>query len=918
VAGSLYAIVASGLVLTYSTSGVFNFAQGAVGFVSALCFYELNTGLHWPVVPAAVVSIMVLAPLIGLGLDRIMFRGLAKAGSTAQIVATVGLSVALPALGIFIVERAISLFGADIPSVDNVVSPPGLGPVPASVFHLFGRTTLDSNQLATLAAATVTALGLWVLVRHTRLGLDMRASVDRRDLAALRGLSPDRSSSLAWMLSTMLAGLAGVLGAPILALGSSSFTQLMLVSAAAAVFARLRSIPIAFGAGLALGIIQDLVAGYVSPHVDLLGLSTSVPYVLLFVGLLVLLIDRRRRARTVADESPPAALLDEPAHWGRGAAWAFALTALVVYTLFIGSDFWISLIISGLCFSLIFLSFTVVTGIGGMVSLAQATFVAAAGFTAAILSSHGVPYLVALVAGVAVAMAVGALVALPALRLGGIALALATLAIAYIGDLLVFQINGVSNHNLGWNMNRPVLGPLNFNSDKSMAMLVLAVVLGVVLLIRNVQRSASGRAMLAVRSAPAAAPAVGVSPVVVKLGLFTFSAAIAGLGGVMATTYSTSITNVTFPAATGLFWLAVVVTFGVRKPAYAVVAGLVYAASPQILSYVTTSTVVPQILFGLGGVALARNPDGFMSDMAINLSATWKRVVEARQRRKALSVAGAPNALLGGQVGGPHVTGSGAPGVLAFRRNGHLLVASHEDGAGESDVSLNLIGIRAGYGAAEVIQGVDVSVGAGKLVAVLGPNGAGKSTLCKVAAGLLSPTAGTVHLRGVDATQQPPQWRAANGLILAPEGGGIFPGLTVEENLRILLRDRSQRDHAYDRFPLLAQRRSQAAGVLSGGEQQMLTLAPLLANPPYVLIADEPTLGLAPLIVEQVFEVFLELRGRGVALLVIEEKVRDILPVADSLVIMQLGRVVWAGRPGDTDTERLAENYLGLTEVGRT
>jgi ABC-type branched-subunit amino acid transport system ATPase component/branched-subunit amino acid ABC-type transport system permease component len=915
VAGSLYAIVASGLVLTYSTSGVFNFAQGAVGFVVAVCFYELNSGLHWPVFASALMSIVVLAPLIGFTLDRVMFRGLARAGSTAQIVATVGLSVALPAMAIFVVERARSLMGADIPTINNVVSPPGLGPVPASVFHLFGRTTLDTNQVATLVAAAVTALGLWMLVRHSRLGLHMRASVDRRELAALRGIDPDRSSSVAWMLSSMLAGLAGVLGAPLLALGSSSFTQLMLVSAAAAVFARLRSIPLAFAAGLTLGIIQDLVAGYVNPRINLLGLSTSVPYLLLFVGLLVLLIDRKRRARTVTDESPPSALLDEPVQRGRGVAWTVALAALVVYTLFVGSDFWVGLIISGLCFSLIFLSFTVVTGIGGMVSLAQATFVTAAGLTAAILTTHGVPYLPALIAGVAVAMALGALVALPALRLGGIALALATLALAYIGDLLVFQINWVSNNNLGWNINRPALGPLNFGSDKSMAMLVLVLVLAVVLVVRNLQRSPSGRAMLALRSAPAAAPAVGISPVVVKLGLFTLSAAIAGLGGVMATTFSSSITNQSFPAAAGLFWLAIVVTFGVRKPAYAVVAGLVYAIFPQVLSYVTTSTVIPQILFGLGGVALARNPDGFLSDTASSLAAAWRRLTAPRVDPAAIPVLASAEPSISPAAPGAGFR-LGPPATRVVPANGDGPVYAGEQESPEGEGGLRMVGLHAGYGAVDVLHGVDISVGAGQLVAVLGPNGAGKSTLCKVAAGLVVPTAGTVHLGAVECTRRPAQWRAARGLILAPEAGGIFPGLTVEENLRLVLRDPAEREMAYDRFPQLAQRRRLAAGVLSGGEQQMLTLAPLLVHPPAVFIADEPSLGLAPQIVNQIFDLFLELRDRGVALLVVEEKVRDVLPVADAVVIMNLGRVAWAGQAGQADTERLAESYLGLERIG--
>src|SRR6185437_12825800 len=130
VSGSFYAIMASGLVLTYSTSGVFNFAHGAIAFLVALLYYELNSGLHWPVLPSVVVSVLIFSPLLGLLLDRSMFRRLVSAGTTAQIVATVGLSVALPALGIFIVDTCVTDFHFNIATINNVLTVPGVGPTP--------------------------------------------------------------------------------------------------------------------------------------------------------------------------------------------------------------------------------------------------------------------------------------------------------------------------------------------------------------------------------------------------------------------------------------------------------------------------------------------------------------------------------------------------------------------------------------------------------------------------------------------------------------------------------------------------------------------------------------------------------------------------------------------------------------------
>jgi ABC-type branched-subunit amino acid transport system ATPase component len=153
--------------------------------------------------------------------------------------------------------------------------------------------------------------------------------------------------------------------------------------------------------------------------------------------------------------------------------------------------------------------------------------------------------------------------------------------------------------------------------------------------------------------------------------------------------------------------------------------------------------------------------------------------------------------------------------------------------------------------------------------------------------------------------------RAHRGVVLAPESRGIFPGLTVRENLQLWLPDQAKQEETYERFPILGERRNLPAGNLSGGEQQILTLAPLLASPPEVLIADEPSLGLAPLIVERIMQIFVELRDRGVALLLVEEKARDVLQIADSVAFLSLGLITWQGPRSDVNDAVLAEAYLG-------
>jgi ABC-type branched-subunit amino acid transport system ATPase component len=195
----------------------------------------------------------------------------------------------------------------------------------------------------------------------------------------------------------------------------------------------------------------------------------------------------------------------------------------------------------------------------------------------------------------------------------------------------------------------------------------------------------------------------------------------------------------------------------------------------------------------------------------------------------------------------------------------------------------------------------------------LGANGSGKTTLCSTISGIVPTTAGSITFDGTNASGWPPYRRARAGVLVAPESRGVFPGLTVDENLTLRLRDATARDQVYARFPQLAQRRQLAAGSLSGGEQQMLALAPVLVSPPPVVVADEPTLGLAPRVVAEVLGVFEELRDRGTAILLVEEKARDVLEIAERVAFLDLGHIVWSGPRRDIDDERLVSTYLGAS-----
>jgi branched-chain amino acid transport system ATP-binding protein len=231
-----------------------------------------------------------------------------------------------------------------------------------------------------------------------------------------------------------------------------------------------------------------------------------------------------------------------------------------------------------------------------------------------------------------------------------------------------------------------------------------------------------------------------------------------------------------------------------------------------------------------------------------------------------------------------------------------------------TELLLVLRDVHAAYEQIEVLHGVDLHVPVGSVVALLGPNGAGKSTTLRVAAGLHAPSSGDVIIAGRRVNHARPDDLVRAGLCLIPEGKGIFPNLTVRENLRMATFTGAALSHVedvtFERFPRLRDRRRQVAGTLSGGEQQMLAMARGLATDPALLLLDELSMGLAPIIVEELYTIVAQVAREGVSILVVEQFARTVLGVADYAAIMVHGRVVRVGRPADLETE-LSAAYLG-------
>ncbi len=991
VTGAIYSIMASGLVLTYTTSGIFNFAHGAVAFATAYLYYQLNTGLGVPIVPALIISAFIFAPILGLLLDRILLRRLATAPIYARIVGTIGLLVALPALVQWLVV-SVGNDVFDLGFVGNTGTSEGL-PAPGVAFtphhnYKIGGVVLNSDQIAVFVVAALAAVVLWYVIRRTRVGLEMRAVVDRESLAGLRGVNAARTSAAAWIMTMILAGLGGVLIAPLFSLQDFAYTLVVLGSLAAVVLGGLRSIPIAFAGGLLLGVVQNLVAGYSDDVLPgwlshLSGLKSAVPFILVIVLLLAFGRDKSRRAGTTADDSPrPDHRVGLP-KWRRRLPWAVGTIALVAFSLQWCNVEWLradsydqTVIAQSVAMAVIFLSFVVVTGLSGQVSLMQASFVTAGGFAGGwalthnwgwnlpLVFSHGqLNFFWAIVIGALAAGLLGAILAVPLTRLGGVNFALGTLAWAFFLSLVPWAVDSIRNGEAGWTIRSPTLDlpglnwlngaitganpfvkfdqpKIDFSQLEEQILLYLVIFGLLTLVVHALTRSSSGRAILAVRSSEVAAQASGIAVNRSKVTIFALSAAIAGIGGVLLGQFSFAISGTTAPPLIGLFWLALAVTFGIRRPGGALLAGFAFAAGTATFHWISswsflsggdvnaliTSVYFVPILSGFGAIQLAQEPDGILA------FAGQRKLKKQRAKRRQAQIAEVEASLHGGVVPErelPHTT-------IAAAEHAEAVATSHDTMTPEAttDATFAMHTVVAGYGDVEVLHGVDLRLDAGTIVALLGANGAGKSTLCSVAAGLVDVSIGTLFLRGTDITDAKTYRRARDGIQLVPEARGIFPGLTVEENLTVLLRDPELRAKAYDRFPILDQRRKQIAGLLSGGEQQMLSLAPAIADPPVVLIADEPTLGLAPLIADVVIDAIVELRNLGCAVLLVEEHAQNALKVADTVAVMELGNIVWTGpreprRPGHPrrDLPRHERSWFGVAQqhaaadllpVGRT
>jgi ABC-type branched-subunit amino acid transport system ATPase component/ABC-type branched-subunit amino acid transport system permease subunit len=894
VIGTLYGLVAFGMILVYKATRVINFAQAAMGSFPALAGLLLVAGRGWPYW-AGVLVMLTGAALVGALVEALFLRRFAKLPRLIVTVVTIGVSFLLTLL-----ESYEPQF------LTNQALAPVSFPTPFSGFRFdAGGVLLTGDYLAVVVVAGATLLGLAALLRFTRIGIAIRASAENADRAALLGIPVQRVTTIVWVLAAVLAGIAAFLRGPVVGLpvGTGVSPVVLLYGLGAAVIARMDSLPLALGAGMGLGVMEQ--SSVFGTHKPDLSVALVLPVV-----LAALLLRRRTLSRALDTGVSSFKLLQEhrpiplelraltevraARFVGAGLVAALALGAPYL----VGTSHADTTSFIAVC-AMVAVSMVVLSGWAGQISLGQFAFAGIGAAVAGGLATRlGADFFVTLAAaGIAGAVA-AVLIGLPALRVQGLFLAVVTLAFAatvrnlflsrdYFGDWLPDPNATIA---------RPVLWDrIDTTGGVAYYYVCLAGLVLVVLMAKALRSSRSGRVFIGVRDNVRAAQSYGVSATVTRLSAFALSGFIAALAGALFAYQQGTLDPGTFTIELSIEAFIFTVIGGLSGVGPAI-AGAVAFESLKYLKPVqhllgenSTAEFIDTFFVHSSPLLVLTFAPGGLGAVFYRVRDTWLR---ALARKHELLV---PSLLADRLVEGDVLENAAGMEVGDDAGRRPVLVPS-------DDAVLVCQGIDAGYDGVQVLFGVDVEVRRGEVLALLGTNGAGKSTLLRVVSGLLAPTAGSVTFDGEDVTTLDAVGMARRRVVQVPGGRGIFPTLTVAEHFTVaawLLRGDAgvavRREEVLDRFPRLRERYDQMAGNLSGGEQQQLALGMAFLSLPELLIIDELSLGLAPTIVEQLLELVREINARGTAVVLVEQSVNIALTIADRAYFMEKGEVRFEG-----------------------
>ncbi len=904
--GAVYGLAGMGLVLTYKTSGIFNFGYGAVAALGAFMFYFLYSEHHVPWPWAALISVFVFAPVVGLGLE-LLARSLDGASETIKVVATVGLILIVEALGLL-------WHPTNPPTFPHFLS--------QSTMRILG-VNITYEQIILFVFSVVAAAVLYWFFQSVRLGIVMRGVVDNHELVSMSGDDPVRVRRWAWIIGTMFAVVAGLMLAPSQSLDGVTLTTLVFAAFGAAAIGYFTNLPLTFVGGLVIGIAGALVDKYSATISWIGGLPPSLPFLILFIVLVVTprgrLVQRRLVAQTQVRRSYHAPV---PVRLGAGAV-AVVLLAMVpswqASHLIVWSQALIDIIL--------LLSLGLLVRRSGQISLCQLAFAAvgAAAF-GHFAAHHNMPWLLALVLATLVAIPVGALVAIPAVRVSGVFLALATLGLGILIEQVFYTRSYMfGSTTLGIEDPRPdvSIGGWNLSTDKGFYYLLLLVMVLVVITVTVISSGRLGRLLEAMADSPLALETQGATSSVLKVIVFCITAAMASTAGALTGMLYHYAVGAYFESFNSLTLVVLVVIITIGDPWYAVIGGILYTIVPGYVHGANTSNYL-LLLFGLGAATAAYFTEAGTTPMALRsvLDRLGGRKLAPALAPVAVAPAAAVPADAGAVPAGARVAGDGkasGPGEAAEREG--LLVR---------DLTVQFGGVRA-------VNRVTLKAPMGMITGLIGPNGAGKTTTFNACNGLNRPSSGEILMHGMDLRHRGAAQRARRGLGRTFQRPELFNSLTVRQNVamgreapiagaspvaQVFGSRQSNRiitsvtDEAMALTGTVRIADTQV-GLLPIGQRRLVELARALSGPFDMLLLDEPSSGLDGRETEAFGRVLRTVVAeRGCGILLVEHDMTLVREVCDYVYVLDFGSLIFEGTPDEMqNSQDVRAAYLGDAAV---
>jgi ABC-type branched-subunit amino acid transport system ATPase component/branched-subunit amino acid ABC-type transport system permease component len=864
-------LLAQGIVLIYRGAGVLNLAHGAYAMLGAYFYLflrqnDLPAGLAIPVAVLAVA-------LLGLVTDQTLLRWLRHASALTRLVATMGVLLLIQSIVVLVWD----------------VTPRTTPPIIAGhQLHAFGGV-IPLDRIWLFAIAVAVTFALTIAWRYTRWGWVAEATSEDQRLIASLGWSPEVVSSATWSFGAGLAALAGILVAPITQLNTTGMPLLVVPALAAALIGRFRSFPLTLFGATIIGIGQSEVSKYV----HFTGASDALPLVVIIVGL------------TAKGSALPlrGQYSDRLPRVGSGRVrWYILLPVSLLIGLTIpqvSSYDWQSAIGATCGVGLILLSFVVVIGYTGQLSLAQYSLAGfGALFAARAVTNGGFPFWCGIIVGSLGSSIIGIVFALPALRTRGVNLAVVTLGLAVAAQSMVFDNSTFAGPQEGISPPPPTLLGIDLDpfvhldrySEFAFISLILAC-LGVA----GIRRSAWGRMLLAVRDNERAAAANGISVVTSKVFGFALGGALAGLGGIVLAFQQAAITFTSYDPISGVSFLAEAVIGGVGflfGPVFGATISQPSIGSLVSIHWQSINLYLPLISSLLLLATVASNPNGWVYGVLRPIRSLLIRL------RPASAVGSTLNVVSPGSEVAP--------------------------------VSLSVEALTVKYGGTTAVDEVSLIVRPGQVVGLIGPNGAGKTSFLDAVTGFAAHRNGIVRLNDAEITDLRAHRRVRSGLTRSFQGLELYSDMSVRENVLTASESRRPSD-VVGRWLCGRSGQLPAAGELSlhdfglgdtldllpehlsYGQRRLLAIARAVAASPSVLLLDEPVAGLDDVESGEFAAAVRHLaQVRGMSILLVEHDMDFIMSVCDHIVVIDFGRKVSSGSPVAVRQDRAAiAAYLG-------